>query len=120
MPRMADPSAADGRGRDGIAGLGDRWVPRLERAARPEDRHQHDAAARVVWTQARRDLEARGARRSLGEHPASLSARSIAAHADLGGLDGAWSGFLSGGLRRDGLELARPGAFPPPTPPERE
>jgi hypothetical protein len=37
MPRMVDTSAADGRGRDGTAGLGDRWGRRLERPARSED-----------------------------------------------------------------------------------
>jgi hypothetical protein len=116
--RYRDTSAGKGRRRRGTAGLGDRWELRLERTARPEDRHQDNAAARVAWTQARRDLEARGAWQNLGGHPGSFPPRPIAAHAGPRGLDRAWSSFLSGGLRRDGL--ARPGAFPPPTPPERE
>jgi hypothetical protein len=86
MHGIAGTSAGDDWGHAGTAGLG---LPRLERSARPEDRDQDDAAARVAWTEARRDLEARGTPRNLGGYAGSLLPRPLAAHADPVGLDGA-------------------------------
>ena len=112
-PRARGEGAAGPRasGTGGSCGSSARHGPRI--AIRTTPRRASRGPRRAD------DLEARGAWRNLGGHPGSLPPRSIAAHAGPRGLDGAWSGCLSGGLRRDGLG-ARPGACPPPTPPERE